>query len=114
MLPVDHERDSFDRLYSMAYEQLRSLAAAVLRSEHGVALTPTTLVHEAWLKLRHSPEVAQTSPLHFRRIAARAMRQVLVEAARRSHAARRGQWLLVTLDDQLPGAAPHSHARELL
>jgi len=45
---------------------------------------PSTLVNEAWLKLRHSPRLAGLSHLHFKRIAARAMRQVLIEGARRS------------------------------
>ena len=53
-------------------------------------ITPTALVKEAWLKLAGTSAVAQTSPLHFKRIAARAMRQVLVEAARRRTARKRG------------------------
>jgi len=114
MSAVDEQRESFDQLFSLVYEELRALAAAVLRSEHGMRLTPTTLVHEAWIKLAHSPELAHTSPLHFRRIAARAMRQVLVEAARRSRAARRNQELLVTLDEQFPGASMHPHPRDIL
>jgi RNA polymerase sigma factor (TIGR02999 family) len=62
-------------------------------------------VNEAWLKLASSPSVANTSPLHFRRIAARAMRQVMVDAARRRGAARRGGGALaVTLDDALHSA----------
>jgi RNA polymerase sigma factor (TIGR02999 family) len=47
-------------------------------------------VNEAWLKLAASPRFATTSPLHFKRIAARAMRQVLVEATRRRNAGKRG------------------------
>src|SRR5438034_4836554 len=47
------------------------------------SLSPTTLVNEAWLKLRNSPRLAGVPRLHFKRIAARAMRQVLIEAARR-------------------------------
>jgi hypothetical protein len=74
----------------VAYEELRRLAALVRRDDPGASLTPTDLVNEAWLKLRNSPELAATSPLHFRRIAARAMRQVLIEAARRRNAEKRG------------------------
>jgi RNA polymerase sigma factor (TIGR02999 family) len=48
------------------------------------------MVNEAWVKLAKSPHFASTSRLHFKRIAARAMRQVLVEAARRRHAHKRG------------------------
>ncbi len=109
------EREDFDQLFSLVYEELRRLAANFLRSEQNGKLTPTTLVHEAWLKLAHSPELAQTSVLHFRRIAARAMRQVLVEAARRRDAARRGSGeALVTFDDQLPGVASLSVSKEIL
>lgn len=114
MICVDKDQESFDRLFSLVYEELRKLAGAELRREQDLRLTPTTLVHEAWLKLRRSPEVADTSPLHFRRIAARAMRQVLVEAARRTHAARRDQKLEVTLDDQLLGQSGRVHPRDIL
>src|SRR5438034_8092348 len=54
------------------------------------SLSPTTLVNEAWLKLRNSPRLAGVPRLHFKRIAARAMRQVLIEAARRRKAQKRG------------------------
>jgi RNA polymerase sigma factor (TIGR02999 family) len=115
MIPASEDRESFDRLFSLVYEELRALAGKVLRSEFGNHLTPTTLVHEAWIKLAHSPELAQTSRLHFRRIAARAMRQVLVEAARRRHAARRGDPdSFVTFEEWLPGAPPHSDAKDIL
>jgi RNA polymerase sigma-70 factor, ECF subfamily len=115
MIAELEDRESFDKLFSLVYEELRGLAANVLRSEQGKHLTPTTLVHEAWLKLAHTPELAQTSRLHFRRIAARAMRQVLVEAARRRNAARRGdEGLHVTFDESLPGAATLPDARDIL
>ena len=108
-------RDSFDEQFSLVYEELRRLAASVLRSEQNGRVTPTTLVHEAWLKLAHSPEIAETSPLHFRRIAARAMRQVLVEAARRRNALRRGNGeLLVTFDESVPGVNAFSEPKEIL
>jgi len=82
MVATENE-ESLDQRFSLVYEELRRIAAGALRSELHASLTPTTLVHEAWLKLARSPEIARTSPLHFRRIAARAMRQVLVEMARR-------------------------------
>ncbi|MGH7724685.1 MAG: ECF-type sigma factor [Candidatus Eiseniibacteriota bacterium] len=84
------DRKALDDLFSATYEELRRLAATVRRSEVGQTLTPTALVNEAWLKLARTPTVAQTSHLHFKRIAARAMRQVLVEAARRRTAGKRG------------------------
>lgn len=97
-----------DAVFSACYEELRRLAASVGRHDRGRTLGPTALVHEAWLKLRATPAVAHTSALHFRRIAARAMRQVLVEASRRRHALKRGgaDAVVVTFDDELLVEAP--------
>ena len=100
------ERRALDDLFSAAYEELRRLAASVRRNDPAATLSPTALVNEAWLKLADSPSVADTSPLHFKRIAARAMRQVLVEAARRRNAAKRGgDVALVTFEDDAHAAA---------
>lgn len=84
------ERRELDYLFSVTYEELRRLASSVKRSDPGATLSPTTLVNEAWIKLASSPRFASTSRLHFKRIAARAMRQVLIEAARRRNASKRG------------------------
>jgi RNA polymerase sigma factor (TIGR02999 family) len=83
-------RPEFDALFSATYGELRRLASTIRRGDPGATLSPTAIVHEAWLKLAKSPPFAATSALHFKRIAARAMRQVLVEAARRRHADKRG------------------------
>lgn len=101
------ERQALDDLFSATYEELRRLAGSVRRGEAGITLNPTALVNEAWLKLAGSPEVARTSPLHFKRIAARAMRQVLVEAARRRIARKRGgpDAVFVTFDESLAAGA---------
>ena len=84
------ERRALDQLFSVTYEELRRLASSVKRSDPSATLSPTTMVNEAWVKLAKSPQFATTSRLHFKRIAARAMRQVLVEAARRRNASKRG------------------------
>ncbi len=94
------DRETLDQLFSATYEELRRLAASVRRYEPSETLSPTALVNEAYLKLAASRHIAPESRLHFKRIAARAMRQVLVEAARRRHALRRGGGdVLVTFDD---------------
>jgi RNA polymerase sigma factor (TIGR02999 family) len=96
------ERRALDELFSVTYEELRRLASTVKRNDPSVTLNPTALVNEAWLKLAKSPRWATTSRLHFKRIAARAMRQVLVEAARRRIAYKRGGgggMTFVALDD---------------
>jgi RNA polymerase sigma factor (TIGR02999 family) len=83
-------RTELDRLFSATYEELRRVAMSVRRGDPSATLTPTVLVNEAWLKLARSPSLAIASELHFKRIAARAMRQLLVEAARRRQADKRG------------------------
>ena len=105
-VPATADRKLLDDVFSAAYEELRRLAAVVRRDDPSATLTPTALVNEAWLKLAGSPGVADTSPLHFKRIAARAMRQVLVEAARRRRASKRGGEgaVIVTFDDSLDEA----------
>lgn len=96
------DRRALDDLFSATYEELRRLAAAVRRDDPETTLSPTTLVNEAWFKLARTPALAGVTPLHFRRIAARAMRQVLIEAARRRKAAKRGGGgPVVTFDEAL-------------
>ena len=92
------DRQALDALFSRAYEALRRLASTLRRREGSVTLQTTALVNEAWLKLAGSPELAGTSELHFKRIAVRAMRQVLIDAARRRHTDKRGADV-VTIDD---------------
>ena len=106
-------RADLDSLFSATYEELRRLASSVRRNDPAATLSPTTLVSEAWLKLARSPAMAGVSQVHFKRIAARAMRQVLIEAARRRHATKRGNAEpLVTFDDSV--AASLSCAEDLL
>ena len=107
------ERRALDELFSAAYEELRRLASSVKRNDPGATLSPTALVNEAWIKLGNSPRFASTSPLHFKRIAARAMRQVLIEAARRRNAHKRGAGaLFVSFDDSLDHKP--SYAKQVL
>lgn len=104
---------TLDHLFSVTYEELRRLAASVKRDDPGGTLSPTALVNEAWLKLAGSPGLAPASRLHFKRLAARAMRQVLVEAARRRNAHKRGDGAVaVTFDEAL--AQPVARREELL
>lgn len=94
------ERRALDQLFSLVYEELRRLASFVRRREPNITLNSTALVHEAWMKLKDSPHLAATSLPHFKAIAARAMRQVLVDEARRRHSQKRGsEVILVALDE---------------
>ncbi len=81
---------SIDDLFAATYQELRRLASAVKGRDKSATLNPTALVHEAWIKLSASPGLVAVSELHFKRMAARAMRQVLIEAARKCHALKRG------------------------
>jgi RNA polymerase sigma factor (TIGR02999 family) len=105
--PASTGQVPLDVLFSAAYDELRRLARAIRRDDARATIDPTALVNEAWLKLAASSTFAAASPLHFRRIAGRAMRQVLVEAARRRHARKRGgpAAVMVTLDDGIDAAA---------
>jgi RNA polymerase sigma factor (TIGR02999 family) len=108
------DRQALDDLFSVTYEELRRLAASVGRGDRGASLSPTALVNEAWLKLANAPEFRSASRLHFKRIAARAMRQILIEAARRRRAGKRGghDVCLVTFDETVDQVA--STSRQLL
>jgi RNA polymerase sigma-70 factor, ECF subfamily len=103
---LPHDRDSAERarldaVFSAAYQELHRLAGIVRSDDPAFTQSTTALVNEAWLKLAGTPEVADLTPLHFRRIAARAMRQVMVEVARRRAAQKRGGHVApVTLDEQ--------------
>jgi len=100
------DRDELNRVFSATYEELRRLARTVRRSSQDATLSPTALVNEAWLKLASSKQIAWESPLHFKRVAARAMRQLLIGAARRRGALKRdGGALLVTFAEDLPALA---------
>lgn len=99
-MPLD--RRFLDELFTATYEELRRLAASVREDDPSATLNPTALVNEAYIKLADSLRLTPESRLHFKRIAARAMRQVLVEAARRRRAQKRGgDYAIVTLDERI-------------
>ncbi len=78
-------------LYTLVYDELRRLARQRLRHERaGHTLATTDLVHEAYLKLADAPRVTAQGRAYFFAAAARAMRCVLVDAARRRGRIRRG------------------------
>jgi RNA polymerase sigma factor (TIGR02999 family) len=87
-------------LLEEAYAELRGLASRVLLGERANhTLRPTDLVHEAWLRLVRNQE-DDGGRLHFIVGAARVMRQVLVDHARRRRASKRGgSWVRVTLSN---------------
>jgi RNA polymerase sigma factor (TIGR02999 family) len=91
------DREAFDRLFSLVYDELRRLAQRQLRSERdAAALRPTELVNELYLKLGDGMRMEWEGRAHFFGVAARAMRQLLVDLARRRVAAKRGGALVAT------------------
>ncbi len=73
------------------YNELHALAAAKLaRERDGQTLQPTALVHEAWLRLGGDHQPSWANRAHFFAAAAESMRRILIERARRRHAARHG------------------------
>lgn len=78
-------------LFPLIYDDLRGLAQAYLRRERaGHTLQPTALVHEAYVRLVHADGLKVRDRAHFFRLAARAMRHLLVDHARRRRAEKRG------------------------
>ena len=81
-----------DQLLPLVYEELRKLAAEKMAQEKpGLTLQATALVHEAYLRLVDVKQAQRwNSRGHFFAAAAEAMRRILVDQARRRHAAKRG------------------------
>lgn len=83
--------EGLDRLIPLVYGELRRMAHHQLQAEPaGHTLSTTALVHEAYLRLSDQGRGAWGNRAQFFALAARAMRRVLVDYARRRHAARRG------------------------
>jgi RNA polymerase sigma-70 factor (ECF subfamily) len=92
-------QQALDDLTPLVYRELRLLAARHLRKEHqGHTLQPTALVHEAYVRLVDQSNPTWQSRSHFFGVAARLMRQILVDHARRKQAGKRGG-LKVSLDE---------------
>lgn len=92
-----------DRAYALVYGELRALAARQLgRGGAQATLTPTALVNETFLKLAGASLASLNDRRHFFNLAARAMRQTMIDHARERLAQKRGGDLLRTqLDDEL-------------
>lgn len=82
--------EAFDRVFAAVYDELHRLAHHVRRGRAPETLNTTALVHEAYVRLVPSRSLDWEGRGHFLGVAARAMRQVLVRAAERRNAAKRG------------------------
>jgi RNA polymerase sigma factor (TIGR02999 family) len=112
-----------EQLAELVQADLRRMAAKFLAGERDAhSLQPTALVHEAWLRVMPDANGRSGGPPggvqgrgHFMAIAARAMRQILVDHARAHRSQKRGgEWQRVTLSDDLPGTDPQAALVQLL
>lgn len=108
------DRQAFDRLVELVYDDLRTLARRQLRKAGGhQTLATTGLVHEAYLRLAAQTRAEWQDRGHFFAVAATAMRQIAISYARRHQAAKRGGGQVeVTFDENV--LAVEGQAAELL
>ena len=91
-------KDALDRLVTVVYPELRRIARKQMRREReGHTLQPTALVHEAFLRLVDQDTTAWQNRAQFFGVAAKLMRRLLVDHARRRRAAKRG--IPITFDE---------------
>jgi RNA polymerase sigma factor (TIGR02999 family) len=114
------DRQAFDRLIALVYDELRRIAEGQLRNERpGHTLQATALVHEAYARMVGREQVGFNDRAHFLGVAAHTMRKVLIDHARIRNAAKRDHgkekvsidalgevciersWLMLALDDAL-------------
>lgn len=104
------------RLMTLVYDELHTMARRQLRYRRpGQTITTTVLVHEAYLRLVNQENLTWQDRSHFFSVAALAMRQILVDSARRRVAKKRGgEDVRVTLDElRMGGKEPDSEARAI-
>ncbi len=97
------DEDAWSRLVPFLYAELHGLAAELMRAERrGHTLQPTALVHEVWIRLLGSEQAQWQNTGHFLAAAAKAMRRLLVDHARRRKACKRGgrEGQPVSLDEE--------------
>ncbi len=108
------EREAFDRLFPSVYEELRRIAHYRLQHERsGHTLNTTALVHECYLNLIDRTRSSWQDRAHFLAVAAKAMRHILIDYARRRNAQKRGGGQRpVALEDEMGAVA--AQAAELI
>jgi RNA polymerase sigma factor (TIGR02999 family) len=110
---MGNDKLNIDHLFSLAYEELRRLAASIHKESPSQTYNPTALVSEVYLKFNKSENLKPESSLHFKRMAAKAMRQILVDAARKKKSLKRGgDFQIITVDEELDGTV--TNVEELL
>jgi len=99
----DSDREAaIERLTPIVYGELHKIAKAYLaRQRHNHTLQPTALIHEAYLRLVKQDAATIQDRSHFYSLAARMMRQILVDAARVTQAQKRGSGTPVQFDERI-------------
>lgn len=93
---------ALDRLTPLVYDELLRMAKLRIGGEsRDVTMQPTTLVHEAYLKLIGHNRLPWQNRAHFFAIAATVMRRILIDDARRRNAEKRGGGLKITLNEEM-------------
>jgi RNA polymerase sigma factor (TIGR02999 family) len=107
----DGDQTAFDELYPRVYQKLKSLAQAQLNREYrNHTLCKTELVHEAYEKMVEYPDPDYQNKTHFYAIAAKSMRQILVDYARKKNALKRGgEYYIQNMDMQEVHIEKHAH-----
>ncbi|MEO1337753.1 MAG: ECF-type sigma factor, partial [Myxococcota bacterium] len=96
----DGDRDAFDHLVPLLYEDLRRIARAhIRRSDPSQTLSATALVHEAYVRLVDQTQAEWSDRNHFLSVCSVVMRRIVVSSARKRAAAKRGGDKKVTLDE---------------
>lgn len=94
---------SGDALFAQLYAELRQIARRELRRNAGLAVSPTTLLHETYLKVQQREDVAFPDQPRFLAYASRAMRNLVIDYARHRQAQRHGGGFEITsLPTELP------------
>ncbi len=100
------EPEALDALFALLYAELHRLAEGALRRAGGsLTLTPTTLLHEAYLNMTGRDDVAFPDQARFLAYASRAMRGLVIDFARRRQAAKRDRRFEITLADEQAASA---------
>jgi RNA polymerase sigma factor (TIGR02999 family) len=102
------DKSALDTLIPLVYGELRRVASARLRGERpGQSLQTTALVHETYLRFVDLHRLTLENRTHFFAVAARLMRQILVDHARRAHADKRGGHMtIISVEAEPPLQAP--------
>jgi RNA polymerase sigma factor (TIGR02999 family) len=108
------DRDALERLTPRVYRELRRIAGHIMQNERrGHTLQATALVHEAYLRLIDAASVDWQDRAHFFAVSAQIMRRILLDAARKRQAAKRGGKLAKVNLEEVPNLSS-GRGRELI